>query len=309
VRFRVVFLGTPEFAVPSLRALASAGHDIAAVYTQPPRPAGRGYRERKSPVHQAAEKLELVVRTPVKLRDEATQRAFAALEPDVGIVVAYGILLPPAIVSSPRLGCVNLHASLLPRWRGAAPLQHAILAGDQVHGFTLMKIDEGLDTGPILLQQEVNVGPRPTVGALHDVIAQEGAQALAVALDDLADGRPPLRPQPEDGVTLAPKIAPEHRRLDWTRDAAELDRQVRAFALTPGAWFMVKGERLLVLLAESVDETGSAGTVLAGLTIACGSGALRVLRVQRPGKRPMKVDEFLRGFSLPPGTVLNGNAN
>lgn len=306
---RVVFLGTPEFAVPSLRALVSAGHDIAAVYTQPPRPAGRGHRERKSPVHQAAEKLELAVRTPAKLRDEATQSAFSALEPDVGIVVAYGMLLPPSVLSAPRLGCVNLHASLLPRWRGAAPLQHAILAGDRVQGFTVMQIDEGLDTGPILLQQEVNVGSRPTAGELHDVIAQEGAQALAVALDHLTDGRPQIRPQPEDGVTLAPKIASEHRQLDWTRDAVKLDRQVRAFAQTPGAWFMAKGERLLVLLAEPVDETGPAGTVLAGLTIACGSGALRVLRVQRPGKRPMEVDEFLRGFTLVPGTVLNGNAD
>lgn len=304
---RVVFLGTPKFAVPSLRALAAAGHDIPAVYTQPPRPAGRGHHERKSPVHEAAEDLGLTVRTPLRLRGEAEQRAFAGLHSDVGAVAAYGLLLPPSVLSAPRLGCINLHASLLPRWRGAAPIPHAILAGDRTHGFTLMQVDEGLDTGPILFQQTVDVGGRPTAGALHDAIANEGAQALVAALDDLSAGRLAPRPQPNEGVTMAPKIAPEDGRLDWARDAVELDRRVRAFAPHPGAWLMAGGERLRVLEAEAVGETGAPGTVLAALTVACGTGALRIKRVQRPAKRPMEADEFLRGFALPPGTVLDGD--
>ena len=306
---RLVFFGTPEFAVPSLRALHAAGHDIAAVYTLPPRPAGRGHREQQSPVHAAAQSLGLPVRTPKTLRDESEQRAFAELRPEVGIVVAYGLLLPEAIYAAPPHGCLNLHASLLPRWRGAAPIPHAILAGDTRHGFTVMQIEAGLDTGAIRLQQSVDVGPRPTAPQLHDALAEHGARGLVASLEALAAGRLPSHPQPEQGATVAPKISPEDARLDWSRPAAELDARVRAF--TPAAWFETNGERLRVVAAELVAGLPSAGppsavppsagpgTVLPDFTIVCGTGALRVTQIQRPGKQPMDADAFLRGYNLP----------
>jgi methionyl-tRNA formyltransferase len=304
---RVVFLGTPEIAVPTLRALAVAGHEVPCVYTQPPRPAGRGHREQSSPVARSAVGLGVPVRTPASLKPKEVQEEFARLNADVGVVVAYGQILPPAILRAPRLGCVNLHASLLPRWRGAAPIVHAVLAGDRRHGFSVMQMDENLDTGPVLYEEEVDSGPRPTAGILHDAIADRGAAAMVRVLDDLADGILRPKPQPTDGATYAHKITPEDARLDWTRTSAELDRTVRALSPRPGAWFESGGERVRVLAAEPAAGSGEPGTVLDhALTVACGDGALRILKVQRAGKRPMLAAEWLRGFAMPKGKQLGG---
>lgn len=304
---RVVFLGTPEIAVPTLRALAVAGHEVPCVYTQPLRPAGRGHREQSSPVARSAADLGVPVRTPASLKPKEVQEEFARLNADVGVVVAYGQILPSAILRAPRLGCVNLHASLLPRWRGAAPIVHAVLAGDRRHGFSVMQMDENLDTGPVLYEEEVDSGPRPTAGMLNDAIADRGAAAMVRVLDDLADGILRPKPQPTDGATYAHKITPEDGRLDWTRTSAELDRTVRALSPRPGAWFESGGERVRVLAAEPAAGSGEPGTVLDhALTVACGDGALRILKVQRAGKRPMLAAEWLRGFAMPKGTQLGG---
>lgn len=307
MRLRVVFLGTPKFAVPSLQALVAAGHDIPAVYTQRPRPAGRGQRDRKTAVHEAADQLGLPTRIPESLRGYSEQSAFTDLRADVGIVVAYGLMLPPDLLGVPRLGFINLHASLLPRWRGAAPIQHAILAGDEVHGFTLMQIDAGLDTGPILSRQELKFGLRPSAGELHDAIARDGAAALAGVLENLAMGRLIPQRQSREGVTVAPKFRSSDAGLDWSLGSEHLDRLVRAFSPQPGAWFNAGGVRLRALAAEPVLGVGKPGTVLTGLTIACGSGALKITQVQRPGKQPVAAEAFLRGFRMPPGTVLDGS--
>ncbi len=300
-------MGTPDFAVPALRALADAGHEIAAVYSQPPRPAGRGRQAKRSPVHTVAAERGWPVRTPASLKDPAAQRDFAGLALDVAVVVAYGLILPPAILSAPRLGCLNIHASLLPRWRGAAPIQRALLAGDTQTGITIMQMAQGLDTGPILAQRAVPIGAEDTAATLHDTLAALGAEMIVVALRDLSEGTLTARPQPDEGATYAGKLSRAEAGLDWRRPAADLERQVRAFAPWPGAHFAVNGETIKVLAAE-VDrgrDTAAPGTVLDDrLTVACGDGALRPTRVQRGGRAACDTAAFLRGFAIPAGAHL-----
>jgi len=295
-------MGSPEFAVPALRALHGAGHVIAAVYCQPPRPAGRGHAVRRCAVHEAAAALGLEVRTPARLRrDEAEHAAFAALALDAAVVAAYGLILPPAMLAAPRRGCLNIHASLLPRWRGAAPIQAAILAGDAETGISIMQMDAGLDTGPVLLRAAVPIGARTTAATLHDTLAELGARLILRAL---AEDPPPV-PQPADGATYAPKLTRHDGRLDWTRDAVALDRQVRAFDPWPGTFTTLGGETLKVLAAEPADGTGAPGSVLDDrLTVATGAATLRLIRVQAPGRAPLDAAAFLRGHKVPPGTRL-----
>lgn len=296
-------MGSPDFAVPALRALHEAGHEIAAVYSQPPRPAGRGHAVRPSPVQMEATRLGLPVRTPVRLRkDESAQAEFAALDLDAAVVAAYGLILPPAMLSAPARGCLNIHASLLPRWRGAAPIQAAILAGDATTGVTTMRMDEGLDTGPILLQQAVPITPTTTANDLSHQLAELGARLM---LRTLAED-PPAIPQPE-GATYAPKLGRADGRIDWSRDAAAIDRQVRALNPWPGTYTTLGGQTLKILSAMPVPGSGAPGTVLDdALTIACGAVALRPTRVQLPGRPAMDADAFLRGHPVPPGTGLGG---
>jgi len=302
---RLAFLGTPYFAVPSLEALIAAGHTVAAVYSQPPRPAGRGKKERPSPVHQAAAARGVEVRTPASLKDAAVQAAFAALDLDAAVVAAYGLILPKAVLGAPRLGCLNVHASLLPRWRGAAPIQRAILAGDSETGVTIMQMDEGLDTGAMLLKRAQPIGPATTAGELHDALAALGAQLIVPALQGVADGSLVAQPQPEDGVTYAKKLTREEERIDWTKPVLAVERQVRAFTPAPGAWFEHAGERIKVLMAAPASGSGAPGTVLdASPRIACGDGALLLLRLQRAGRGAMSAADLLRGFALPVGTQL-----
>jgi len=301
-RLRLAFMGSPAFAVPALQALHDAGHAIAAVYSQPPRPAGRGRSVTASPVHAAALTLGLPVRTPARLRTDAEQHAaFAALDLDAAVVAAYGLILPPAMLDAPRRGCLNIHASLLPRWRGAAPIQAAVLAGDTETGITIMQMDPGLDTGPMLLQGRVPIGPRTTAAELHDSLAALGADLVLRALQN----PPAAMPQPEDGATYAAKLTRDSGRLDWTQPAAQLDRQVRGLTPWPGAWAMLGPEALKVLRAEPAAGAGPPGVILDNaLLVACGEGALRLLRVQRPGRAPMDAEALLRGFAIPPGTHL-----
>ncbi len=300
-------MGTPDFAVPALLALAEAGHEIACVYSQPPRPAGRGHKPRPSPVHAAAAARGWPVRTPTSLRDPQAQAAFAALNLDAAVVAAYGLILPQAVLDAPRLGCLNIHASLLPRWRGAAPIQRAILAGDSETGVCIMRMEAGLDTGPVLLARRTPIGPDDTAQALHDRLAAIGAVAIVEALEGLVTGRLTPEPQSAHGITYAHKLSRDEARLDWRRPALELARQVRAFTPWPGAVFATPdGTRVKVLAADLVPETGGAsGEVLdAALTVACGAGALRPTRLQRPGKAPAETAAFLRGFPIPAGTRL-----
>ena len=306
-RLRLAFMGSPDFALPALRALADAGHEIAAVYTQPPRAAGRGQKQRPGPVHALALERGWPARNPTSLKDPAAQAAFAALGLDIAVVVAYGLILPPTVLAAPRLGCVNVHASLLPRWRGAAPIQRAILAGDSETGVTVMQMDEGLDTGAMLLDQAVPIGAQETAETLHDKLAERGARLIVTALEGLATGTLSAQPQPVDGVTYAAKLQRGEGRLDWRRPAVDLERAVRAFTPWPGAEFEAKGSRLKVLAAEAVagDPAAAPGTLLDdSLTVACGAGALRLLKVQRAGKAPLDAEAFLRGFELAPGTRL-----
>ena len=295
-------MGSPAFAVPTLRALHAAGHEVLAVYSQPPRPAGRGRALTLCPVHEAALSLGLAVRSPARLRSDAAEHAaFAALDLDAAVVAAYGLILPPAMLAAPRRGCLNVHASLLPRWRGAAPIQAAVLAGDAETGITIMQMDAGLDTGAMLLRGRVPIGPRATTAELHDALAALGAH---LAVQTLRDPPAPV-PQPAEGATYAPKLTRDSGRLDWTQPAALLDRQVRAFTPWPGAWTTLGTETLKVLHAEPAGGgDGPPGTVGGGLLVACGEGALRLLRVQRPGRAPMEADALLRGFPIPPGTLL-----
>jgi methionyl-tRNA formyltransferase len=310
---RLAFMGTPDFAVPSLAALRAAGHDIAAVYCQPPRPAGRGHRVQPSPVQSFAERHDLPVRTPRTLKEPAAQAEFADLALDAAVVVAYGLILPKPVLAAPRLGCFNVHASLLPRWRGAAPIQRALLAGDPETGVTIMHMDEGLDTGPMLLRERVPIGPQTTASDLHDALAALGARLVVQALDAAAAGRLVPVPQPAEGVTYAAKLDRDEGRLDWAKAAAFLERAVRALNPWPGVWFEAgDGERIKLLAAEAVPYAGVAaapGTVLDGnLTVACGGdasgGALRPLRLQRAGREATDTASFLRGRPIPPGTVL-----
>ncbi len=300
---RIIFMGTPGFAVPVLHALVEAGHDVVASYSQPPRPGGRRGRQLvPSPVQQAAESLGIPVLTPVSLRIGEEQARFADFGADVAVVAAYGLILPQPILDAPRLGCLNVHGSLLPRWRGAAPIHRAILAGDVVTGVGIMQMEAGLDTGPVRLEGSTPVG-RKTTGELTEELAAMGARLMVQVLAD--PDRYPPRPQPQDGVTYAAKIDKAETRLDFMQSAAQLERQVRAFQPTPGAWFDVQGERIKILSAEPIDAKGAAGEVLdEHLAIACGEGALRPLTVQRAGRGVSSAQDLLRGFPIPAGTRL-----
>ncbi len=301
---RIAFMGTPDFAVPTLEALVAAGHDVVAVYCQPPRPAGRGKTLQPSAVQHRAEALGIPVRTPVSLKGAEEQATFAAFDLDVAVVAAYGLILPQPILDAPRLGCLNVHGSILPRWRGAAPVQRAILAGDAVTGVTIMQMERGLDTGPMLVTVETPID-RKTAGELSDEIARSGAEAMVRVLADPA-GYPPIV-QPEDGSTYAPKVDKAEARIDFNQFAAQVERQVRAFNPAPGAWFEFEGERIRIHACEIVEGIGGAapGTAIDDrLTIACGEGAIRPARVQRAGKAAMSTAELLRGFAIPAGTQL-----
>jgi methionyl-tRNA formyltransferase len=300
---RLAFMGTPDFSVPILAALIDAGHEIAAVYSQPPRPAGRGHKEHLTPVHAFAAAKGIAVRTPRSLKSPEEQQAFRDLGLDMAVVAAYGLILPKAVLDAPERGCLNVHASLLPRWRGAAPIQRAILAGDTETGVTIMQMDAGLDTGDMLLKDTAAITPATTAQSLHDDLAAMGARLIVEAVARYPDLVP--RKQPEEGVTYAAKLGKDEGRLDWTRPAAELERQVRGLNPWPGVWCESGSERLKVLAAEPVPGKGAPGTVLDGaLTVACGEGALRLTRLQRPGKGPMAAADLLRGFAIPAGTVL-----
>ncbi|HEY1243674.1 MAG TPA: methionyl-tRNA formyltransferase [Hyphomicrobiaceae bacterium] len=306
---RIVFMGTPDFAVPTLAAVLAAGRRVAAVYTRAPRPAGRGMAERKSPVHLYADRAGLSVLTPRSLRDAAEQRAFAAHGADVGVVVAYGLILPRPVLEAPRNGCLNLHASALPRWRGAAPIARAIMAGDAATAAAIMRMEEGLDTGPVCLAEPVPIGADTTAGDLHDALAERGAELMVQALAGIERGTLTCTPQPDVGVTYAAKIDKAETGIDFTRPAGEVHNHVRGLSPFPGAWFAAgeTRERIKVLRTRLAPGSGAPGTVLEGpLTIACGGGALQLLELQRAGKRPMAAAEFLRGFPLPPGTLLGG---
>ena len=298
---RVIFMGSPAFAVPTLDALVAAGHKVVAAYCQPPRPAQRGKKLQPTAVQQRAEQLGLPVRTPARLREPAEQQALAALHADIAVVAAYGLILPQPVLDAPARGCVNVHASLLPRWRGAAPIHRAILAGDEVTGLTIMQMEAGLDTGPMLRIERTPIG-RKTVSELTEELAQIGARLM---VEELANPSSP-RVQPEDGVTHAPKIAKAETRIDWTRPAGEIERQVRAFVPAPGAWFEAAGERVKLLAADPVQGLSAPpGTILDDLlTVSCGTGAIRPTLVQRAGSRAMPTAELLRGFALAPGSVL-----
>jgi methionyl-tRNA formyltransferase len=300
---RLAFMGTPEFAVPALRALHAGGHEIAAVYCQPPRPAGRGQATRPCPVQLAAEALRLPVRTPAGLRrDTAAQADFAALDLDAAVVAAYGLILPPAMLAAPRRGCLNIHASLLPRWRGAAPIQAAILAGDAESGITIMQMDAGLDTGPMKLHAAVPITDATTAADLHDRLAELGARLILRAL---ADDHPPV-PQSEQAATYAPKLSRADGHLDWRHDAAALARRVRALNPWPGTYTILDGAPLKVLAARAEDAAGPPGTVLdAALLVGAGQGAVRLLRVQAPGRAAMDAAAFLRGHPVLAGTILS----
>ncbi|MEM6745672.1 MAG: methionyl-tRNA formyltransferase [Pseudomonadota bacterium] len=304
---RLVFMGTPDFAVPTLEALVEAGHGVAAVYTQPPRPAGRGKKPRPGPVQAQAEALGLEVRHPTSLKSEAEQAAFAALEADAAVVAAYGLILPRAVLEAPRLGCWNVHASLLPRWRGAAPIQRALLAGDAETGVCIMRMEAGLDTGPVVLREATEIGPEDTGGSLHDRLAEIGARLMPRALAGIAQGTLEAEVQPDEGVTYAAKIEKAEARVDWARPAAEVDRRIRAFAPFPGAWTEIGGERVKLLLSRVEAGDGAPGEALDDrLLVACGEGAMRVLRLQRAGKGAAEAEDVLRGFGVPAGMRLGG---
>jgi len=302
---RLAFMGTPEFSVPALQALLAAGHQVVAVYTQPPRPKGRGHQVVKSPVHVAAEAAGIPVYTPLKLRDPADQATFAAHNLDLAVVAAYGLILPQAILDAPRAGCLNIHASLLPRWRGAAPIQRSILAGDSESGVCLMRMEAGLDTGPVYSRAVVPITATTTATTLHDALSAAGSQLLARDVAAIAAGTLPAVAQPEEGVTYAAKLTREDSKLDWQKSAAELERQIRALTPWPGTEFTLNGEALKVQAAELAEGTGQPGTLLDDqFTVACGQGALRLLKVQRPGRGPVTGAEAVRGLQLVRGAQL-----
>jgi methionyl-tRNA formyltransferase len=304
---RIIFMGTPDFAVPTLIELAGGGHEIAAVYTRAPKSAGRGMAERRSPVHEAAERLRLPVLHPDTLKNESAAKTFRALRADVAVVVAYGLLLPKPVLDAPKFGCLNLHASLLPRWRGAAPIARAIMAGDTETGVAIMRMEEGLDTGPVALAERVPIAADATAGQLHDRLAGLGAARVSLALSALADGALEFKPQPEEGVTYAKKIDKGETRIDWSRSWKEVHDHIRGLSPFPGAWFEIGKERQRVRALGSTrgEGTSKPGTVLDDrLTIACGSGAVRLVEVQRAGAKAMSAEEFLRGNPVPAGIVL-----
>jgi len=296
-------MGTPDFSVAALDALVDAGHEIAAVYTQPPRPAGRGKKARPSPVQSRAEELKLEVRSPASLRDAHAQSEFAALNADIAVVVAYGLILPREILEAPADGCLNIHASLLPRWRGAAPIQRAIMAGDRETGVCIMQMDVGLDTGPVLLRETTPIAKTDTFGALHDRLAAMGARLITGALASLdALSR---QPQPDTGATYAAKISKSEARIDWTCPAGEVDAQIRGLSPFPGAWTMIGGERVKILMSAEARGAGAPGEVLdSALRVACGTGALNLTRLQRAGRGPMDAGTFLRGFTIALGYTV-----
>ena len=299
---RIIFMGTPEFAVPALEALHDAAHEIACVYTQPPRPAGRGKKLQPSPVHKLAERLGIEVRHPTSLKDPEEQGLFAALEADVAVVAAYGLILPQAVLDAPQHGCLNIHASILPRWRGAAPIHRAILAGDPGTGVTIMQMEAGLDTGPMLATVHTPINDR-TTGELTEELAELGANLMVGTLIDLEVHKP--IPQNDDDATYAHKIDKAEARIDWSKPADEIERLARGLAPFPGAWFELDGERVKLLRAELANASGAPGTVLDDeLTIACGECAIRPLRLQRAGKPAMDRAEFLRGRPVAAGTKL-----
>jgi len=306
---RLIFMGTPDFAVPTLVELAGAGHEIAAVYTRAPKPAGRGMDLQDTPVAREAKRLGLTVLTPKTLRTEEAQAEFASFGADAAVVVAYGLILPKAILDAVPLGCFNLHASLLPRWRGAAPINRAVMAGDAQSGVTVMKMDEGLDTGGMAMMERVAIGPDMTAGELHDRLAVIGGDLMHRALGALERGSLQIVPQPNEGVTYAEKIDKAETRIDWSRPAQDVHNHIRGLSPFPGAWFEMPGDkgpaRVKGLRSTLSDGSGAPGTVLDdNLAIACGNGAIRILELQRAGKQPMKADEFLRGTKLARGTVL-----
>ncbi len=304
---RLIFMGTPDFAVPALHALRAAGHEIKTVYCQPPKPAGRGHEIQKTPIHRAAEEMGLEVRTPKTLRDEAEQSHIKSLAPDAIIVAAYGLILPQAVLDIPRLGCFNIHGSLLPRWRGAAPIHRSLLAGDSETGITIMRMEAGLDTGPMLLKDSIPITSASTASSLHDALAEMGARLIVQALDLAAQGRLPETKQPEEGVTYAAKLTREDGAIDWTLPAAEIERQVRALNPWPGAFFKLGEETIKVLKAEPAPQNAAsppASLLDEDFTVACGAGALRLTLVQRAGKKPIDGASFLRGARLAKGERL-----
>jgi len=302
---RIGFMGTPDFAVVALDALHRAGHTIVAAYCQPPKPAGRGHQVKKTSVHIAAEKLGIPVHTPKTLRDMAEQEKFAALDLDVAIVAAYGLILPPAILNAPKYGCINIHGSLLPRWRGAAPIQRAILAGDTETGITIMQMDAGLDTGAMLIRDSVAITPQTTAQRLHDALAQMGGRLIVQTLADLAVGKLHATPQPPEGATYAAKLTREDGKIDWGQPASNIERQLRALHPWPGCFFTVNGETIKLLAAEMIDKSDTPGRLIDDqFTVACGIGALRLKTVQRAGKSAIDGASLLRGLRLPTGSSL-----
>ena len=298
---RLVFMGTPDFAVATLKALIEAGHEVVCVYSQPPRPAGRGMAERPSPVHAFAALQGIELRTPASLKSPEEQTRFAVLKADAAVVVAYGLLLPKAVLNAPRLGCFNVHASLLPRWRGAAPIQRAIMSGDAKTGVTIMRMEEGLDTGPMCKMGRIAIKPESTAQSLHDELAQIGARLM---VEVLAQNEIACVPQPADGVTYAKKIDKAEARIDFTRGAEEVRNHIHGLSPFPGAWFQARGTRIKVLACEVTDKQGTPGCFIDDrLTIACGSHAVRLLRLQREGKGAMEAEDFLRGFPIAAGTA------
>jgi len=299
---RIVFMGTPDFSVPVLDALVAAGHEVVAVYSQPPRRAGRGKKERPSPVQARAEALGLEVRHPLSLRNAEAQAEFAAFGADVAVVVAYGLILPQAVLDAPARGCLNIHASLLPRWRGAAPIHRAILSGDAETGVCIMQMEAGLDTGPVLLREAMDIGAEDTTGELHDRLSALGARAIVAALAQLDVLTP--EPQPDEGVTYAEKIDKSEAPVDWRAEAPQIDRQIRGLSPFPGAWTTIAGKRVKLMRSRLAEGAGAPGEVLRGLVVACGTGAVEITEVQREGKPRMAVDDWLRGARVVPGTVL-----
>ena len=300
---RIIFMGTPDFSVPVLEALVDAGHDVVAVYSQPPRPAGRGKKDRPSPVQSKAEALGLTVRYPVSVRTDEALAEFQALNADIAVVVAYGLILPQSILDAPVKGCLNIHASLLPRWRGAAPIHRAIMAGDEETGVCIMQMEAGLDTGPVLSRHTVSIGESETTQQLHDRLSDIGATAIVDALAQV--DRLDAQPQPNDGVTYAAKIEKSEAVIDWSKPAIEVDRLVRGLSPFPGAWFEMNGTRVKVLGSTLVEQSGTAGCVLDDeLTVACGEGAIRLTKLQRAGKSAQDAEQFLNGWPLPAGTQL-----
>lgn len=300
---KIIFMGTPDFAVPALAGLMDAGHDIVAVYTQPPRPAGRGYKETKSPVQIFAEQHGLMVRHPVSLKDEMAQKEFAGLSADLAVVAAYGLILPQVILDAPRYGCLNIHASLLPRWRGAAPIQRAMLAGDQITGITIMQMDAGLDTGDMILTQSCDIADDMNADDLHDRLADMGTELILEAVEKI-DVLPRIK-QPENGVTYAHKLTKQDGKIDWQEPAQQIDHQVRALHPWPGVWFELAGKVFKVGAVEIMDQSGMPGTVLDDqFTVACGEKSVRILNIQRPGKDMMNMQDFLRGFKIDIGMKL-----